>query len=118
MTILSGLTDRVLAPGDAGPGARSLVRDISTDMFGLGSREAVVSALAGADRSAFGAPAAEGDLRLALAECGFTLASGPDGLTVAAAADDVRLRTLLFAFGWSARAGFGMDSATYLAPLS
>ena len=118
VTVLRGLADRVLPAGEDGAGARSLVRGIGTDMFGLGSREAVVAALSGADRTAFGAPSSAGDLRLALTACGFTLDPGPDGLAVDADPADVRLVALLRAFGWKVTGRRAVDAYTSLAPLS
>jgi coenzyme F420-0:L-glutamate ligase/coenzyme F420-1:gamma-L-glutamate ligase len=129
LTVLRGLTDRVLPLGEHGAGARSLVREIGTDMFGLGSREAVTVALAGGDRTAFGAPALPGDLLWALAECGFEAASTSSGLVVRTPADDVGLRALLLAYGWRSEQVTGPvaeqtnlsdppDTATHLAPLS
>ena len=66
--VFRGRPDLVLAPGDDGPGAAALVRPEGADLFGLGSREAVLAALAGDDgtRAAFGTPADVGDLREAL----------------------------------------------------
>lgn len=121
LSVVRGLAERVLPAGDHGPGARSLVRETGTDMFGLGSREAVVAALAGRDRAAFGAPATAEDLLLALTGCGFAPTEVDDGLAVAVPADDPRLVALLFAFGWSAHETSGdgsADTATLLAPLS
>jgi coenzyme F420-0:L-glutamate ligase/coenzyme F420-1:gamma-L-glutamate ligase len=118
LTVVRGLDGAVLAAGVHGPGARSLVREAGTDMFGLGSREAVVAALAGQDRSAFGAPASRADLELALAECGFAAEIDQDALVVAASADDVRLGLLLFAYGWEASSDGSADTRTRLAPLS
>lgn len=118
LTVVRGLGDRVLPAGSVGPGARSLVRDLGADMFGLGSREAVLAALVGGDRAAFGAPASAGDLVAALNACGFTVTEGAAGPAVAAPADDVRLQTLLFAYGWQTRDDLTADSPTYLAPLS
>ncbi len=54
--VVRGLASHVLPPGVQGPGAVALVRDEAGDMFGLGTREAVLGALAG-DRAGFGAPA-------------------------------------------------------------
>ncbi len=118
LAVVRGLAERVLPAGEHGAGARSLVREPGTDMFGLGSREAVVAALAGEDRSAFGAPASAEDLALALGACGFAPVTTGDGLSVAATADDPRLAALLFAFGWSAREDGSADTRTLLAPLS
>lgn len=118
LTIVRGLADRVLPAGSPGPGARSLVREVGTDMFGLGSREAVVAALAGGDRTAFGAPALTGDFQDALVECGFSVRDLKSALVVRAPASDVRLQALLKAFGWGIRGSLTTDTATYLAPLS
>jgi coenzyme F420-0:L-glutamate ligase/coenzyme F420-1:gamma-L-glutamate ligase len=62
--VLRGRAELVLAPDDDGPGAAALLRPEGADLFGLGSREAVLTALAGAEttRSAFGSPAGAGDL--------------------------------------------------------
>lgn len=117
LSVVRGLAERVLPAGEHGPGARSLVREVGTDMFGLGSREAVVAALAGQDRAAFGAPAAASDLQQALTECGFPW-SAENGFRVDAPADDPRLAALLFAYGWSAREDGSTDTSTLLAPLS
>jgi coenzyme F420-0:L-glutamate ligase/coenzyme F420-1:gamma-L-glutamate ligase len=87
-------------------------------MFGLGSREAVTAALAGADRTAFGSPALRADLSAALVDCGFTLSKKDPGLVVNAPSTDVRLRALLFAFGWKVHEEITSDTATHLAPLS
>lgn len=116
LTVLRGLGHLVLDPGEHGPGARSLVRDADSDMFGLGAREAVVAALTGV-RTGFGAPASSADLLDALVACGFEAGTDEDGVHVAAGAEDVRLRMLLTAFGWQARAG-SADTRTLLAPLS
>ncbi|MCZ4498664.1 MAG: cofE [Marmoricola sp.] len=118
LTVVRGLAELVLPAGDHGPGARSLVREVGTDMFGLGSREAVVAALAGGDRTAFGAPSSAPDLVSGLTGCGFT--ARPDGAQVAvdAAPDDVRLAALLLAFGWGPVHAGSADTRTLLAPLS
>ncbi len=118
VTVVRGLGDLVLAPGEHGPGARSLVREVGTDMFGLGSREAVVAALSGRHRTAFGAPASVEDLELALTDCGFAPTRVAEALAVAVPADDPRLAALLFAFGWGAGHDGSTDTATFLAPLS
>lgn len=118
LTVVRGLADRVLPAGSPGPGARSLVREAGTDMFGLGSREAVVAALVGGDRTAFGAPALTDDLQAALLDCGFRVRVLQGHLVVAAPATDLRLKALLTAFGWEVRGNLTTDTATYLAPLS
>ncbi len=118
LTVVRGLAERVLPAGEHGPGARSLVREVGTDMFGLGSREAVVAALAGKDRTAFGAPATIGDLRQALTDCGFAPTAVGEDLGVDVPPSDPRLGALLFAFGWVARPDGSTDTRTLLAPLS
>jgi coenzyme F420-0:L-glutamate ligase/coenzyme F420-1:gamma-L-glutamate ligase len=117
-TVLRGLADRVLPAGEHGPGARVLVRATGTDMFGLGSREAVVAALSRRDQHAFGSPADPDDLVRALTDCGLTASSTGSTVEVRAPADDVRLAVLAFAFGWSVDPAVSADSASVLAPLS
>lgn len=58
LAVVRGRSDLVLPADDDGPGAASLVRPDGADLFGWGSREAVIRALAGgaADQAAFGAP--------------------------------------------------------------
>jgi coenzyme F420-0:L-glutamate ligase/coenzyme F420-1:gamma-L-glutamate ligase len=116
--VLRGLDDRVLPVGEPGPGARALVREASADMFGLGTREAVVAALSGRDRFAFGAPADAGDLAAALAECGLQVTSAGDRLEVATASDDPRVVLLAFAHGWEVEPDDSSDSCTVLVRLS
>lgn len=107
VTVVRGLGDRVLPPGSHGPGARALVRERGADMFGLGSREAVLSALTGAQQEAFGAPASAEDLVAALAELGveaaYDEAAGGPVVTLARAGGDVdpRVAILARAYGWT-----------------
>ncbi len=63
--VVRGRADLVLADDDAGPGAVALVRAEGADMFGWGSREAVLRALRGdpADATAFGVRASDGGAR-------------------------------------------------------
>jgi coenzyme F420-0:L-glutamate ligase/coenzyme F420-1:gamma-L-glutamate ligase len=117
-TVVRGLADRVLPRGEHGPGARALVRDVGTDMFGLGSREAVVAALCGRDREAFGAPAASGDLLAALEQCGLPATEVDDRLRLSAGRDDLRIAVLAFAHGWRIEDHLSSDSVTVLAALS
>jgi len=117
-TVLRGLADRVLPRGDHGAGARVLVREAGSDMFGLGSREAVVAALAGRDRQAFGAAAAAEDLVRALTECGLPAALAGDTVRVDVARSDLRVTALAFAHGWDVDADLSSNSTTVLAPLS
>jgi coenzyme F420-0:L-glutamate ligase/coenzyme F420-1:gamma-L-glutamate ligase len=105
--IVRGRSDLVLPPGDHGPGAAALLRPEGADMFGLGSREAVVAALAAHDRAAFGSPAPAEEVAAALAEVpGLTARAGNGdggvGLRLAPPYD-VSLalaRAVLHAFGW------------------
>lgn len=117
VTVLRGLADRVLPAGEHGPGARALVRETGTDMFGLGSREAVVAALSGRDQRAFGAPATADDLVRALTDCGLRATAGDHHVVVAAQPDDLRVAVLAFAHAWRITEESG-DSATVLVPLS
>jgi coenzyme F420-0:L-glutamate ligase/coenzyme F420-1:gamma-L-glutamate ligase len=117
-TVVRGLAERVLPAREHGPGARALVREPGSDMFGLGSREAVVAAVTGRDRDAFGAPAAREDLLVALTDCGLGATARAAGVEVAAAAHDVRLAVLAFAHGWVVDDDLSADSATVLVPLS
>jgi coenzyme F420-0:L-glutamate ligase/coenzyme F420-1:gamma-L-glutamate ligase len=117
LTLVRGLASRVLAPGDHGPGARRLVRELGTDMFGLGSREAVTAALSGTQGAAFGAPALAGDLLDALDQCGFAAHAVEHRISVAGA-PDVRLLAVAFAHAWQVSTAGSVDSPTLLAPLS
>jgi coenzyme F420-0:L-glutamate ligase/coenzyme F420-1:gamma-L-glutamate ligase len=102
LVVVRGLASRVLRPGDHGPGAVSLLRPRGQDMFGLGAREAVLAAVRGVQGAAFGAPAAQEDLRRGLAECGWpTVIAGPDVLVEVD--DDQRelARAVAFAHGWA-----------------
>ncbi len=118
LTVVRGLADRVLPPGEHGPGARVLVRETGTDMFGLGSREAVVAALSGRDQDAFGSPADADDLVRALVDCGLTASASEAGVVVTVGPDDPRLAVVAFAFGWTADRALSTDSTTVVAPLS
>jgi coenzyme F420-0:L-glutamate ligase/coenzyme F420-1:gamma-L-glutamate ligase len=99
--VVRGRADLVL-PADDGPGAVALVRRDEDDLFGLGSREAVVRALRGdpADAPLFGAPATAEDVATAVTEvtgrAPRPLAEG--GFAVAAPAGV--LAPLALALGW------------------
>lgn len=114
--VVRGRADLVLPPGDHGPGARALVRAEGADLFGLGAREAVVRAVAGAltgdvaGRVPFGAPATPEDLAAAI---GAALPHLAAGLEVGADAGEVAvsgvlpgdatgLHAVAFAHGWGA----------------
>jgi F420-0:Gamma-glutamyl ligase len=52
LALVRGLSDSVLPAGEHGPGARSLVRGVDDDLFGLGARDAVVAAVLRRDEQA------------------------------------------------------------------
>ncbi|KRF18798.1 F420-dependent oxidoreductase [Nocardioides sp. Soil797] len=123
--VIRGRSDLVLARGEDGDGARSLVRKDGADLFGYGTRESVVHALSGTGRAVFGTPAPADDLALAVtavlhsADAVTTHAGevrarvqGPGDASVA------RLDALAFAFGWTLTAtpaeGTGMVEVTFL----
>jgi coenzyme F420-0:L-glutamate ligase/coenzyme F420-1:gamma-L-glutamate ligase len=70
LSVVRGLADRVLPPGEHGRGARVLVRPRAQDMFALGAREAVLAAVRGRDADCFGSPAEPEDVLRALESCG------------------------------------------------
>lgn len=70
VSVVRGLGARVLPPGEHGPGARSLNRPRSQDMFALGAREAVLAAVRGTSADCFGSPASPDELVAALVSCG------------------------------------------------
>lgn len=119
VTVVRGLAQRVLAPGDHGAGARALQRPAESDLFALGAREAVVAALAGTTDPAFGTPASAAELAEALHTCGYTgtqVRDATQGVVVElrAAADDPVLAALLHAHRWHIDSG---DSVLTLAAL-
>jgi coenzyme F420-0:L-glutamate ligase/coenzyme F420-1:gamma-L-glutamate ligase len=113
--VVRGLDALVLAPGDHGPGAAALVRPEHQDMFGLGTREAVLTALRGDDPRGFGAPCPSGELvgqlsavagrravvlpadRAGRAE---TVTARLHGTEREQGATDAALRAVAFAHGW------------------
>lgn len=116
--VVRGLGDRILPTGEHGPGARLLVRGSGEDMFGLGSREAVVAALSRRDQSAFGSPASTADLVRALDDCGLTAVAVAGRVEVTASSDDQRVPVLAFAHGWSVVDVDSTGTTTVLVPLS
>ena len=108
--VVRGLSGLVLAPGRHGPGATALVRDESQDMFGLGSREAVLSALHADDQRGFGGACTPLELVVqlsALAEgtaevrvSGDTVTARLGGTEREQGAADARMRAAAFALGW------------------
>jgi coenzyme F420-0:L-glutamate ligase/coenzyme F420-1:gamma-L-glutamate ligase len=108
--VLRGRPDLVLTADDDGAGAAALVRAEGADLFGLGSREAVLSALAGgADRAAFGSPAEAGDLHDVLVALLVTSAGvavrHEEGGSLLVVADDPRALwtagVAAYAHGWT-----------------
>lgn len=100
-----GRADLVLPADDDGPGAEALVRPDGGDLFALGTREAVVAALAARDATVFGARASADDLALAVAEVlGGRVEVEDDRVTThladAAGREVEAAETLGFAFGW------------------
>lgn len=79
VALVRGLGERVLPPGQHGPGAIALVRPRSDDMFALGAREAVLAAVRGDNLDSFGAPVSAEELIAQLTALGATvIASGAD----------------------------------------
>jgi coenzyme F420-0:L-glutamate ligase/coenzyme F420-1:gamma-L-glutamate ligase len=104
--VVRGRPDLVLPEDDDGPGAAALLRPEGADLFGLGSREAVLTALRGgpAERRIFGAPAEVDELgRLLAGLTGAKVTAMPDGLEVAT--DDPRAQWVAevaaYAHGWA-----------------
>lgn len=111
LTRFRGLAERVLPPGEHGPGASALVRPVSQDMFALGSREAVLAALGGEQPASFGTPASLDDTVRALEQVGLTARpAGPaaDGGVVVEPPDAQarwRLGVAAYALGWAVTTG-------------
>ena len=76
VVIVRGLPEGLVTDDD-GPGAASLVRPENEDLFGLGSREAVVTAVTGDETAPRGYPETDASVQDLL-----ELAAVPDGLTV------------------------------------
>ncbi len=103
--VVRGRPDLVLPAGEDGPGAGGLLREPGADLFGLGSREAVVASLRGheGDRVVFGAPLAAEALAAMLTDLtGVEVVPGAGELTVRT--DDPRTRWVVevaaYAHGW------------------
>lgn len=117
--VVRGLGDRVLAADDDGPGARALTRAAEEDLFGLGARDAVLTALGDdPDLAGFGAALDVAALPEALAvvlgetegRLGWTVeADGPARASVRLRAGDPvdlgwhasRVATAAAALGWA-----------------
>jgi coenzyme F420-0:L-glutamate ligase/coenzyme F420-1:gamma-L-glutamate ligase len=105
--VVRGRADLVLPLDDAGPGAAALVRPDGGDLFGWGSREAVLRALRAdpGDRHAFGSPSSPQELTEALAALGAVVPTvHDDHLVVAGGPAPEALRALAFAHGWEVAA--------------
>ncbi|MDP3894751.1 coenzyme F420-0:L-glutamate ligase [Nocardioides sp.] len=114
-SVIRGRSDLVLPADEDGPGARALVREEGQDLFGYGSREAVLRALLGRDedRTPFGTATSGPELVAALdlvapgrvrpVESG-PVESGPleSGLVVEVTDADAltRVAAVSFASGW------------------
>jgi coenzyme F420-0:L-glutamate ligase/coenzyme F420-1:gamma-L-glutamate ligase len=122
--VVRGMAGLVLRPGRHGPGAAALVRPEAEDMFGLGAREAVLSALHADDPRGFGTPCsavelvvqlsalAEGTARVRHEDGAVTARLGGTGREQGAA--DALLRTAAFALGWRPEPGTVADGAPVL----
>jgi coenzyme F420-0:L-glutamate ligase/coenzyme F420-1:gamma-L-glutamate ligase len=112
--VVRGMSGLVLAPGRHGPGAAALIRPEGQDMFGLGAREAVLSALHGDDPRGFGSSCSAIELVVQLSalagpETEVRLDGGRVRVRLAGperrqGADESMLRTAAFALGWRAAA--------------
>jgi coenzyme F420-0:L-glutamate ligase/coenzyme F420-1:gamma-L-glutamate ligase len=72
VSVVRGLADHVLPPGEHGAGAGALLRPREQDMFALGAREAVLAAVRGRDADCFGSPASTEEVLDALRSCGLS----------------------------------------------
>jgi coenzyme F420-0:L-glutamate ligase/coenzyme F420-1:gamma-L-glutamate ligase len=102
-TIIRGQHDLVLPVGEDGAGAASLIRQPGTDLFGLGAREAVLAALSGRDREAFGTPVDAAELAGVLHELtGIEPRHHGDGLAIQGLDERGRwlVETAAHAHGW------------------
>lgn len=96
--VVRGLAERILPAGEHGPGAAALIRPEHTDMFGLGTREAVMAALTGQHTRGFGAAARAEELVEALGTIGLEATIAADGAVLTGA--DVRAPVVAHAHGW------------------
>lgn len=104
---MRGLAHRVLPPGEHGSGARALLRPRELDMFALGTREAVLAAVAGTDAALFGAPGSAGELAAALTAVGLDVDS-----------TDPRADVVAFAHGWRRTPKRGADGSAGFSPMT
>lgn len=87
---IRGLSNAVLPAGDAGPGARTLLRPAVEDLFALGTREAIVAVIAG-EQAASG-PATPEDLCRALDACTLTHRRNGNGIVIHVDTEEDRWR--------------------------
>ena len=123
VSVVRGLAERVLPPGEHGPGAVVLLRPRDQDMFALGAREAVLAAVRGDQADCFGAPGSAEEVRAALESCG--LRSEIEGISVrvhlpADARDQVaaaeRVRLVAHAHGWRPQSDTAPDDTVTVTP--
>jgi coenzyme F420-0:L-glutamate ligase / coenzyme F420-1:gamma-L-glutamate ligase len=124
--VVRGLDRLVLPRGQHGLGAAALVRPQAQDMFGLGSREAVVESLLRRDARGFGEPVAGYDVAAALGrvapEATVSVTTASDRVEIVLPAlDDRRLgaleertKALAFALGWRSDGPDGESAARTL----
>ena len=124
VSVVRGLADRVLPPGMHGPGAASLVRARSEDMFALGAREAVLAAVRGTDHDCFGRPAALADAEEALRSCGLPAEPTGGSLRIALPAEQrdrvvaaERVRLVAHAIGWRPHSDLTVSDSLTISPL-
>ena len=118
-TVVHGLGRRVLPRGEHGPGAGALIRPEAEDMFGLGAREAVMSALGDPPSPGFGVPAPAEDLLAAFARMGHHGEETDHGVRVVLPVDpraggraEAMLEAAAHAHGWQ-RVATHADSVTF-----
>jgi coenzyme F420-0:L-glutamate ligase/coenzyme F420-1:gamma-L-glutamate ligase len=122
--LVRGLGAFVLPSGEHGPGAAALVRAEDEDLFGLGAREAVLTALAPglAPPRGFGAPATPEELDAALLRAlgpGHGLQQDDQGWTIEAPPGAERLvGAVLVACAWTTSSPYDAPGARRVAPTS
>ena len=119
--VVRGRADLVLPAGDDGPGAAALVRSDGTDMFGYGSREAVLRALAAdpADAHVYGSPAGADEVADTIAGTLEVMATvvGEDHVVIEAGDEHTAwaVGVAAYAHGWNVAAA-GSGSTVDLRP--
>ncbi|HEY0774328.1 MAG TPA: coenzyme F420-0:L-glutamate ligase [Nocardioidaceae bacterium] len=129
--VIRGLARLVLPAGEHGSGAAALVRPEEHDMFGLGSREAVMHALLREDRRGFGAAAPAEVLVAAMARAvpAAGTSASPDGLgvevTLGETAEERKLgvaeeraEAVAFAHGWARTVDGTRDGVLRFVPVT